>query len=135
MASTQEIQVRRERGQTIANVEANVRRLDEHEYRVVSQSGSGEYAILSTEKGWTCSCPDFIFREQKCKHIFAVELSLEIRRRIENSKRIIPLDFQSCLSSGFLSLRLGGSRRAKDGQASFAGRFTRAERATIDSRL
>ena len=115
MATQQEAQVRRERGQTIASVEANVRRLDENEYRVRSQSGSGEYAILSTERGWTCSCPDFIFREQKCKHIFAVELSLEIRRRIENAKRIMPLDFQSCLSCGSEQIVRDGILHNKSG--------------------
>jgi putative transposase len=100
MATQQEVEVRRMRGQTIAQTESNVRRLDENEYRVRSQSTDGEYTVLSTEAGWTCSCPDATFREQKCKHIFAVELSLEIRRRIENSKRIVPLDYQSCLSCG-----------------------------------
>ncbi len=100
MARTQESEARRIRGWTIAQVEANVRRIDEHEYRVRSQSGNGEYVVLSTEMGWTCSCPDATFREQKCKHIFAVELSLELRRRIENAKRIVPLDFQSCLDCG-----------------------------------
>ncbi|MDA4124267.1 MAG: DDE-type integrase/transposase/recombinase [Thaumarchaeota archaeon] len=86
------------KGQAIARVEANVRRIDKNEYRVRSQSGNGEYQILSTEGGWNCSCPDFAYRGLKCKHIFGVELSLQIRRRIENAKRIVPLDYQSCLS-------------------------------------
>lgn len=88
------------KAQAIAEVESNVRRLDQNEYRVRSQSGSGEYTVLSTEAGWTCSCPDAGYRHVKCKHIFAVELSLEIRRRIENARRIVPLDYQSCLACG-----------------------------------
>jgi len=88
------------RGQAIAEVESNVRRLDATEYRVRSQSGKGEYQVISTEAGWYCSCPDAITRVIKCKHIFAVELSLEIRRRIENARRISPLNYQSCLSCG-----------------------------------
>ena len=79
MATQQETEVRRMRGQTIAQTESKVRRLDANEYRVRSQSGSGEYVVLSTEAGWNCSCPDFVFREQKCKHIFAVELSLVLQ--------------------------------------------------------
>lgn len=35
-------EARRMKGLEIAQVEANVRRLDEHEYRVRSQSGKGE---------------------------------------------------------------------------------------------
>jgi transposase-like protein len=88
------------RGKEIASVESNVRRIDQNEYRVKSQSGSGEYIVLSTETGWNCSCPDFAFRGVKCKHAFAVELSLQIRRRIENARRVVPLDYQSCLSCG-----------------------------------
>ena len=103
------------RGQTIAQTESNVRRLDENEYRVRSQSGSGEYTVLSTEAGWNCSCPDFVYREQKCKHIFAVELSLELRRRIENAKRIVPLDFQACLSCGSERIVRHGIRHNKNG--------------------
>ena len=115
MATQQELEVRKARGQTIAQVESNVRRLDENEYRVRSQSGSGEYVVLSTEKGWNCSCPDFVYREQKCKHIFAVELSLELRRRIENAKRIVPLDYQACLSCGSASIVKHGILHNKSG--------------------
>ncbi len=88
------------KGEAIAKVESNVRRIDQNEYRVKSQSGRGEYVVLSTELGWNCSCPDYAFRQLKCKHVIAVELSLQIRRRIENSRRIVPLDYQSCLVCG-----------------------------------
>src|SRR5450759_5410703 len=100
MSTVQELEARKMRGQAIADVETNVRRIDEHEYRVKSQSGHAEYQVVSTEVGWYCACPDAITRVIKCKHIFAVELSLELRRRIENSTRVVPLDFQSCLSFG-----------------------------------
>lgn len=103
------------RGQAIAQVESNVRRLDATEYRVKSQSGNGEYQVVSTEAGWFCSCPDAITRVIKCKHIFAVELSLEIRRRIENSKRIVPLDYQSCLVCGSKSIVKHGLLHNKSG--------------------
>jgi putative transposase len=114
MATVQELEVRKMRGQAIAEVESNVRRIDAHEYRVKSQSGHGEYQIVSTEVGWYCSCPDAITRVIKCKHIFAVELSLELRRRIENSKRVVPLDFQSCLSCGSQDVIKHGVRRNKN---------------------
>ena len=91
---------RASRGAEIARTESNVRRIDQHEYRVKSQSGSGEYAVLQTESGWNCSCPDFMFRGVKCKHAFAVELSLQIRRRIENARRVVPLDYQTCFACG-----------------------------------
>jgi transposase-like protein len=85
------------RGQAIAQVESNVRRISQYEYRVRSQSGDWEYTVIQTETGWNCSCPDFQFRGVRCKHAFAVELSLQIRRRIENARRVSPLLYQSCL--------------------------------------
>jgi len=91
---------RASRGAQIAQVESNVRRISQYEYRVKSQSGDWEYTVIQTEAGWNCSCPDFQFRSVKCKHAIAVELSLQIRRRIENARRVVPLDYQSCLSCG-----------------------------------
>jgi len=103
------------RGQEIAQVESNVRRIDEHEYRVRSQSGDWEYTVIRTETGWNCSCPDFQFRGVKCKHAFAVELSLQVRRRIENARRVVPLDYQSCLGCGSEEMARDGLRHNKGG--------------------
>jgi len=103
------------KGEAIAKVESNVRRIDQNEYRVKSQSGNGEYTVLQTELGWNCSCPDFAFRGVKCKHAFAVELSLQIRRRIENARRLVPLDYQSCLDCGSSEIRRDGLRVNKSG--------------------
>jgi transposase len=43
-------------------------------YLVPSQSGKGKYKV--DPKAQTCSCPDFDFRRQPCKHIFAVEVTV-----------------------------------------------------------
>lgn len=43
-------------------------------YLVPSQSGRGRYKV--DPKAQTCSCPDFDFRRQPCKHIFAVEVTI-----------------------------------------------------------
>jgi transposase len=42
---------------------------------VPSQSGHGKYKV-NIEKN-TCSCPDFDFKRQKCKHLYAVECTIE----------------------------------------------------------
>ncbi|MGP8125581.1 MAG: DDE-type integrase/transposase/recombinase [Nitrososphaerales archaeon] len=103
------------RGEAIAKVESNVRRIDQNEYWVKSQSGKGGYRVLSTELGWNCACPDYQYRQVKCKHIVAVELSQEIRRRIENAKRIVPLDYQTCLMCGSEDIRKDGVRHNRNG--------------------
>ena len=43
-------------------------------YLVPSQSGRGKYKVDPQAK--TCSCPDFDFRRQPCKHIYAVEVTI-----------------------------------------------------------
>jgi putative transposase len=109
------------KGEAIAKVESNVRRIDQNEYRVRSQSGKGEYVVLSTETGWVCSCPDYVFRQIECKHTIAVKLSLQIRRRIENERRIVPLNYQSCLTCGSEDIVKDGMRHNRNGDSQ---RFT-----------
>jgi transposase len=42
-------------------------------YRVPSQSGNGSYMVKHEQ---TCTCPDFENREEKCKHMHAVEYTV-----------------------------------------------------------
>ncbi len=60
-----------------------MRRLDDNEYAVRSQSGKGEYSVRALESGWTCSCPDYSFRQAEYKHIHAVLFSRKIRTAVE----------------------------------------------------
>ena len=41
-------------------------------WKVLSQTGNGYYSV-SLDNGPRCSCPDCELRQQKCKHIYAVE--------------------------------------------------------------
>lgn len=85
------------RGQEIAKVEGQISRLDDSTYQVNSQSGHGLYTIVNGGKyGWRCSCPDHIYREVKCKHIWAVEFSLKIRAHVRENVVIEPLNPNLC---------------------------------------
>jgi len=55
-------------------------------WRVPSQTGFGTYEVTSDHpriatvdvlSGLTCSCPDFEERQQACKHVFAVEITVK----------------------------------------------------------
>ena len=35
---------------------------------------------------WCCTCPDHTYRKVECKHIWAVKLWLELRKKLETSK-------------------------------------------------
>jgi putative transposase len=109
----QEQAAREMRGKLICESSGtNVKRIDEHEYRVKSQSGSGEYRVYATEKGWLCSCPDFVYRE-KCKHIFAVEFSKTLRRAVENAVLAPIIATDSCIFCGSAHIVKDGVRHNK----------------------
>ncbi len=109
-----QIQTREERGKLICEKQTEVKRIDEHTYEVNSQSGNGVYQVLSGELGWLCSCPDAMFRDQKCKHVFAVEFSLSLRKIVE-VRKIQPIDAKTCILCGSEDLMKWGIRHNKSG--------------------
>jgi len=108
------------RGQAIAQIAGSIYK-DQERYRVHSQTRDWFYTITPHETGWTCSCPDFLKRGVlKCKHIFAVQFSLQIREtvKIEREKRetiIEQFNASSCLYCGSPSLKKFGARHNRDG--------------------
>jgi transposase len=65
---------REERGLVIANTSRIEKML--LGYKVPSQSGNGTYIVNLDHGTPFCTCPDFEKRQQKCKHIYAVEFIL-----------------------------------------------------------
>jgi len=64
------------KGLAIAELGGQVRRIDQHSYKVKSQSTPEYHDVIASElTGWLCSCADSMYRGQKCKHVFAVELT------------------------------------------------------------
>jgi Transposase DDE domain/SWIM zinc finger len=55
---------------------------------VPSQSRQGRYRVQDGQKP-TCTCPDYETRQDKCKHIFAVEYIVEFRREADGSRTMI----------------------------------------------
>ncbi|MGD0329074.1 MAG: DDE-type integrase/transposase/recombinase [Nitrososphaeria archaeon] len=110
-----ETNLREQLGKMICEKRTEVKRIDEHSYKVNSQSGNGVYDVFSTELGWKCSCPDYTFRGVKCKHIFAVEFSLSIRKEVE-VRKIEPItNISSCIFCGSQNLMKWGIRHNKFG--------------------
>lgn len=80
---------REERGKKIAYLANQVRRIDDLHYKVQSQSCPElEYDVISTETGWYCSCPDSVYRKAQCKHSVSIRYSLELRKLVEQTKKI-----------------------------------------------
>ena len=87
---------RQAKGKKIAEKQDQIKRIDNHYYLVKSQSQNKHYDVISTEQGWECSCPDHTFRQICCKHIHAVEVSLQIRETVKQQVIINEINNQSC---------------------------------------
>ena len=84
MITLEELEQRREeRGLEIVNKDSQIRMIGGSVYQVLSQNGNGVYLVSLTDDGWVCECPDFKFRGLKCKHAWAVELSIKLREEVE----------------------------------------------------
>ena len=107
------IDQREMRGQSIAQNFGWVRRVDETTYMVHSQRLDTEYRVEQTETGWVCGCPDASFRLLKCKHVWAVEISWTLRKRVEESIVIQPVSASKCPKCGSESIVKKGVRKNK----------------------
>jgi transposase-like protein len=106
---------REERGQRIAQQLGQVKRIDELTYAVQSQSGNGEYIVSKTGDEWVCSCPDNTYRHVFCKHIYAVDFSTELRRKVSKNHIIQEIHVQNCQYCHSTNLKKDGIRKNKSG--------------------
>jgi transposase/predicted nucleic acid-binding Zn finger protein len=74
--------LREQKGIAIAS--KTVLKKDGNLWLVPSQSGQGKYKVNTDEQ--SCSCPDFDFRGEACKHMFAVRYTIE---KIEKTKTTV----------------------------------------------
>jgi transposase-like protein len=89
-------ETRQAKGKEIASTNDQIRRINEHRYKVKSQSRDHEHDVISTEFGFVCSCEDHRFRKVCCKHIHAVEFSLKLREQVKKSLVIQPITVHVC---------------------------------------
>ncbi len=85
-------QQRQVRGLAIISIGSQIKRINKLHYIVKSQSNESKWYNVTKEYGhnkgglqegrWTCICQDFIYRHQKCKHIYAVLFSKQLRKKI-----------------------------------------------------
>jgi transposase len=71
MVSAEPTDLRKIRGIEIANTNRIVK--TENGWLVPSQTRRGKYLVIVKDNDYACNCPDFEIRQERCKHIFAVE--------------------------------------------------------------
>jgi transposase-like protein len=106
---------REQRGEAIAKLPNQIQRIDECLYIVKSQSGHGEYCVTKVCGEWICQCPDNKFRHVKCKHIFAIEFSSQIRKEVQVNRVIQEVNVKNCRYCGSSNLKKDGLRKNKTG--------------------
>jgi len=105
--------MREQRGLKIAQIGNQVKRIDDHAYKVQSQSSNGNYEVLNTPLGWKCSCPDHVYRGVKCKHIYAIEFSLAFKKEVEATRIESVTNISNCMFCGSTNIVKDGSRHNK----------------------
>lgn len=93
-------------------LQSEVKRVSDTDYKIKSSDRKNTYHIIATEIGWVCSCPDHMYRGVKCKHIYAVEFSLELRKSIERIEEVNLSGCRYCKSERVVK---GGVRHNKHG--------------------
>jgi transposase-like protein len=86
---------RESRGMEIVK-DGQIIRKNSTRYLVKSQTSNIWYNVLNRGSGWICTCSDYYYREIKCKHIWAVELSNQLRQTVANEVAIRPLNLNIC---------------------------------------
>jgi transposase-like protein len=110
------LNARKERGEAIARMNNQIKRLDAITYFVTSQTTEKQYRVFKVSGEWFCECPDHIYRHIKCKHIFAVEFSISLRAQVSVTK-IEPIDnLAECIFCSSSNIVKDGVRKNKCGE-------------------
>jgi transposase-like protein len=120
-------QKRHVKGIAIAQLQSSIKRINKLRYRVKSQSAEEKWYDVVKEYGhnrgghqdgeWTCTCADYLYRNTTCKHIYAVSISKELRKRIVTEDihpSLVPVSIE-CLRCKSILLLKDGKRHNKSG--------------------
>ena len=89
--------------------------LSDRFFKVASQSRDMMYDITKKRTGgWLCTCPDFVYRNAVCKHIWAVQIKLAVKREFQPTV-IEPIRFDACIYCRSENLIKWGVRHNKYG--------------------
>ena len=107
--------IREDKGTQISNLKDGIKCIKDKYYKVRSQSFDAYYVVENTEIGWICNCPDHIFRGMKCKHIWAIEVSLGMRQQAKPKIVLDLITTIDCPICGSLNFKKDGIRHNKRG--------------------
>ena len=90
--------------------------VNEETFIVPSQSNPDKKYQVTHHEDWSCTCPDFQKRHIKCKHIRAVELWLNLRKKLEDDDLFNEFENEiKCPYCGSYNIMKNGTRKNKNG--------------------
>lgn len=107
---------RQEKGKQIA-LKSDLIRISDYHYHVHSQTTNRDYDVIKVGENWTCTCPDHKFRKVCCKHIHAIEISIQMREEVrqQNKITISPISTTCCIHCKSEKITKDGIRHNKKG--------------------
>ena len=89
---------REEKGRMIVEKSNQIVRIDEFHFRVASQNSDKMYDVTHRGNGaWVCNCFDHYYRQVRCKHIIACQISEQLREKVRENVIIQPVEITACV--------------------------------------
>ena len=105
--------LRKTRGLAIVEKDRQIKRIDDLNYEVLSQSGNGSYLVSRVDDDWICECPYHRFRDVKCKHAWAAEISIRLKEQVRKDTVIEQIVISECVYCHSANIKKFGVRHNK----------------------
>jgi putative transposase len=109
---------REERAQKLLeNPNTHILRVNDNHFQMKSLATNRVYDITTKFSKWSCTCPDHKYRMVECKHIKAIQISIQLREEVRqrNKVTINPISTSECIFCHGGNIKKYGIRKNKSG--------------------
>jgi transposase-like protein len=109
---------REERAQKLLeNPNTHILRINDNHFQMKSLATNRIYDVTTLYNKWSCTCPDHIYRKVECKHIKAIQISIQLREEVRqrNKVTINPISTNECIFCHGGNIKKYGIRKNKYG--------------------
>lgn len=109
---------REERAQKLLeNPNTHIIRINDNHFQMKSLATNRIYDITTVFSKWSCTCPDHKYRMVDCKHIKAIQISIQLREEVRQRNKITinPISTSECIFCHGMNIKKYGIRKNKYG--------------------
>ncbi len=109
---------REERAQKLLeNPNTHILRVNDNHFQMKSLATNRVYDITTKFNKWSCTCPDHKYRMIECKHIKAIQISIQLKEEARQRSRVTinPISTTECLFCHGTNIKKYGIRKNKSG--------------------